>query len=225
MMNRFIGAVLGAALCLQTASAAVVVYDNSAGTFGWQIGLRDLGGVYRYGTYLDITQPPTQSGERRPGTITKWYYGNSSSSEPAICYLDCEGDNIVTAETSDLVKIIWREEVFNVYTTREYSVGESVQGLDNWRDQSSYYWHLPFSSDLTTGAPAISANSYLGVSVKMADNQWHYGWIHFVDYKTPIAWAYETAPNVPIQIPVPAPTSGIIAMTLCSIISMKRSGH
>jgi hypothetical protein len=222
MMSRVIGASLGIALSLQSASAAVVVYDNSDGTFGWQIGLRDLSGIQRYGTYLDITQPPTQSGEKRPGTITKWYRANSSSSEPAYRYVDGEG-GVETAETTNIVKIIWNDEILNVYPARDYQAGEAVQSTDRWGDQSTYYWHLPFSSDLTTGTPGISTDAYLGVRVKMADNQWHYGWIRFIDYRTPIAWAYETEPNVPIQIPVPSPGIASISLVLSGIVLRMRN--
>jgi hypothetical protein len=211
MMSRVIGVSLAAALSLQSATAAVVVYDNSDGTFGWQIGLRDLSGIQRYGTYLDITQPPTQSGEKRAGTITKWYYANSSSSEPALRYLDGEGNAQTAGTTND------------ANATRDYNAGELVGSSDNWSGGNVYYWHLPFSSDLTTGTPVITENAHLGVRVRLADNQWHYGWIHFIDYRTPIAWAYETEPNVPIQIPVPSPSAATMLLALSTTAIATRS--
>lgn len=69
---------------------------------------------------------------------------------------------------------------------------------------------------LEEGTPAVGNPAYLGVRVKMADNQWHYGWIYFTEYAWPTMWAYETEPNVPIQVPVPGPAvcAGLIVCGL-----------
>ncbi|MCC6425215.1 MAG: hypothetical protein IT435_00205 [Phycisphaerales bacterium] len=189
-------------------NAAVVVYDNSAGTFWWYSGVRPFGDPETPGSFLDITQPPTQTGERRPGTMGKWYRPNNASNEPGTRFLDAE-TGVQTARTNNWVDIYWKDAIFQAMPTRDYEPTEIVTAADNWRDQSTYFWHHPWDATFDVGTPGIGKDAYLGVRVKMTDNQWHYGWIHYLNYMTPVAWAYETEANVPIQIPVPSPSAGL----------------
>ncbi|MCC6426199.1 MAG: hypothetical protein IT435_05205 [Phycisphaerales bacterium] len=188
------------------AGAAVVVYDNSDGTFFWQLGIHDFGTDYP-GTFLDITQPPTQSGEQRPGTLAKWYFPNWSSDEPAIRQLVGEA-GVQIARTDDLVILPWDDSQVASFPVRDYQSGEMVTSAASWRWGAPYFFHLPFSFSLDEGTPAIGDPAYVGVRVMSADNQWHYGWIYFTEYAWPVMWAYETEANVPIQIPVPGPGVG-----------------
>ncbi|MCK6477295.1 MAG: hypothetical protein L6Q35_10735 [Phycisphaerales bacterium] len=200
---------------------SVVVFDNSDNQFFWEIGIKPIGAAEIPGTFLDITQPPSQSGERRPGTLGKWYRPNESSDSAAVRYLIGELD-VQTARTTDLVKIKWSDDFppYHVWATRDYLPGEHVGEDARWDTESPYFFHEPFSSSLDEGASAVGDPAYLGVRVKMADNQWHYGWIYFTEYKWPAMWAYETEPNTPIQVPVPGPSIGMSAMVgvfgLCS---------
>ncbi|MCC6427018.1 MAG: hypothetical protein IT435_09385 [Phycisphaerales bacterium] len=216
MAKRILGtsvglSAIGAAL-LAAASGpswgSVVVYDNSAGTFWWYSGVRPLGDPETPGSFLDITQPATQSGERRTGTMGKWFYPNNSSSSPGLRVLDGERE-VQTARTTEIKHLFWKDHYIHVKPTRDYLEGELVASSDNWDGQSTYFWHLPWDATFDVGTPGIGTDAYLGVRVKMADNQWHYGWIHYLDYMTPIAWAYETEPNTPIQIPVPSPSASL----------------
>ncbi len=210
-MGMLAGMTCLAGLCRET-SGAVVVYDNTDGTFGWEIGVRGLDGSVYPGTFLDITQPPTQTGEQRAGTLGKWYYPNFASDEPALRRLIGE-DGVESARTTDVVSLYWNDHHYlHVRPTRDYSSGEAINAGDNWNGGSTYFYHVPNSSDLGKGTPAISDHAYLGVRVKMTDQQWHYGWILLIDYKTPVMWAYETEPNVPVQIPVPSPAGGSIVI-------------
>ncbi len=198
-------------LCETPSLGGVVTYDNSAGTFFWQLSIRDVDGTPYPGTFLDITQPPTQSGEQRPGSLGKWYSPNQASDEPALRYLEGQ-TGLQTARTTDLVVLDWNNTHGATRPTRNYEPGERVTESDNWNTASIYFVHLPFSYSLEEGTPLIGDPSYLGVRVKMADNQWHYGWIYFTDYAWPTMWAYETEANVPIQIPVPGPGAGVFAL-------------
>ncbi len=204
------------------AGGSVVVYDNSDGTFFWKLSIRDVDGTPYPGTFLDITQPATQSGEQRPGTMGKWYKPNGASDEPAVRDLIGEA-GVETAKTTKEVTIDWNGFHFvGQHPTRDYAPGESVTASDNWNKASRYFYHLPFSYSLEEGTPAIGDPAYLGVRVKMADNQWHYGWIYFTEYQWPSKWAYETDANVPIQVPVPGPSVALFASVVGLSLSSRR---
>ncbi|MCC6426834.1 MAG: hypothetical protein IT435_08430 [Phycisphaerales bacterium] len=215
MDGRVLGTSVGIsalAAAIEFAGAAVVVYDNSDQTFFWKLSIRDIDGTPYPGTFLDITKSASeQTGEQRPGTIGKWYRPNQTSSSPATRSIIGE-DGVRTAKTTDWVWIPWKDKTFHVQPTRDYMPGELVESSDNWALESTYFWHLPFSMGFEGGSSGIGDPAYLGVRVRMADNQWHYGWIYFTEYQWPLAWAYETEPNMPIQIPVPAPSAGIYLM-------------
>ncbi len=213
-------AVLTTALLAPVSPASVVVHDNSGGVFQWKLSYNLSGTDDIIGTFLDITKPATQNGVRSPGTFGQWYEPNVSSSEPAIRYIQSEGTNRV-AETTLPVQIDWKDDVFFVRTLREYFGGEQVDGSANWKSYALYFFHLPNTENLSKGTAAISNDAYFGVQVSV-DGQLHHGWIRFVNYTTPVAWAYETQPDTPVQIPVPPPTSGANMLILCMGLSTRR---
>jgi hypothetical protein len=213
---------IGVALFATAARAEVVVFDNTDGTFDWRLGTIDIDGTFYPGTFLDITKSAAeQTGERRAGTIGQWYRPNNASDAPAIRSLIGE-DGVRTAKTTDTVRITWNDQFFFVKPTRDYAPGESVSVSDNWKLESTYFWHLPFSISLKVGSPAIGNPAYVGVRVKMPDDQWRYGWILFSEYQFPMAWAYETEPNTPIQIPVPAPAGAAMCLATGVMMSLRR---
>ncbi len=204
------------------ASAAVVTYDNHDGTFQWTRTIKLLGGDPLYGTYLDIRKPPTQSGERLPGTFGSWFRLNSSTSEPGS--FDIVGDATTEMAQSDVPKLYeWKDELFLFKAAREYGPNETVDGDDTWRLSVPHYWSLPFNFGFEGGTPLIAPLTYLGVRIKSAANTYNYGWILFENWSDPVAWAYETTPNTPIQIPVPAPASAVFVMaTLAASATPRR---
>ncbi|MBX3392560.1 MAG: hypothetical protein KF787_07920 [Phycisphaeraceae bacterium] len=212
------------ATCVMTASAraAVVVYDNRDGEFLWELSVIYDSSEYP-ANFLDITQPPSQSGERRPGTIGKWYRPNITSSGWGTRFLRGES-GVETAKTSDWVMINWNGNDYLLQPTREYLSGERVQSSDHWNIASTYFYHLPWTWDLTKGTPAISEAAYLGVRTRIA-GRWHYGWILFTEYKWPAMWAYETTPDTPIEIPIPAPGAACILLAGSMLITRRRRGR
>lgn len=130
------------------------------------------------------------------------------------------------ARTSDLTILDWNggHSNFAAYTLREYQPGEAVSTEARWEVNAPYFIHLPNSSDLSQGTPAISEHAYVGVRTKLA-GQWHYGWILFTEYKWPAMWAYETEPNTPIDIPVPAPhaAAGLMFLAAAGVLAPRRS--
>ncbi|MCC6428722.1 MAG: hypothetical protein IT435_18110 [Phycisphaerales bacterium] len=217
MNVRVIGMIAGAALVAATgasSSAAVVVYENFENEFFWEIGVHNTDHTEMPGTFLDITQPASQSGERKPGTFGKWYNPNIASGDPAIRYLRGEPSAEVV-QTTELKVLEWNGGFVAGYMLREFEGGEQVQVNARWRFTAPYFYHFPFSDDLAFGTPAISESAFVGVRTTIA-GRWHYGWILFTDLKWPYMWAYETEPDMPIQIPVPAPSAGI-CLTIASL--------
>jgi hypothetical protein len=208
-------------------SAVVVVHENFDQSFQWVRGV-DLDGDYfgeLPGTFLDITKPAAEQtpDERRPGTIGKWYLPNISSSYAAKTGLFGES-GVEIAKTTDPTLIMWQDQMYSVRMARDYAQGELVGGADNWNADAHYYWHRAFQEDFVTGTPGIGDPAYIGVRVKLADNQWHYGWIYLSEYQWPLAWAFETEPNVPIQIPVPAPAASML-MLVATATTARRSNR
>jgi hypothetical protein len=212
---------IGVALFATAARAEVVVFDNSDQTFFWKLGTIDIDGTLYPGTFLDITKSAAeQAGERRPGTIGKWYRPNDSSGSPAFRQLIGE-EGVRIAETTDVVRITWNDQFLFVKPTRDYAPGELVSESDSWKLGSTYFWHLPFSTSFEGGTSGIGDPAYVGVRVMM-NNQWHYGWIYFTEYQWPLAWAYEAEPNTPIQIPVPAPAGAAMCLATGMMMSFRR---
>lgn len=204
--SGIIGAISGAGLlgiAAGVSEAAVVVYDNSGGEFEWKLGVKfPNGDVDSLGTFLDITQPPSQSTEQRPGSFGKWFRWNHSSSEPARSVI--QGVQSNDAEQVPTIKqtLIWNGMTIKPITIRQYAAGESTSPSHGWEWGATYFYHLPFTPSFEGGTPAIDTLSYLGARVKK-NGKYHYGWILFQDYSTPIAWAYETTPDTMITIPAP----------------------
>ena len=213
---------LGVSVHAATTLAAVIVHDNSAREFVWTIGLRFTDHSELPGNFLDITQPPSQSGERLPGTFSYWIRPSYTSSDPGILFFQGE-PGAQTARTSDWVELLWNNMMIGVKPTREYFYGEHVMQPDNWLSVSTYYYLLPHSFSLAGGTPAISVAAYLGVRTQVA-GRWHYGWILFTEYLTPAMWAYETTPDTPIEIPIPAPGSACILLAGSLLITRRRRG-
>ncbi len=194
-------------------SAAVVVHDNHDQTFRWLGGFDMLGDDFgeHPGSFLDITKSPAeQTGERLSGTFGRWYTPNWSTSTPGISSITAE-DGASIAEYDDLIQLPWWEYTMSVRCVRDYAAGEHVSVGDNWNTHSVYFWHYTDGS----GPSGIGDPAYLGVRVMMS-GQWHYGWILFSEYQWPLAWAYETEPNTPIQIPIPAPSACVVACIACA---------
>ncbi|MCG3122079.1 MAG: hypothetical protein GIKADHBN_00456 [Phycisphaerales bacterium] len=200
--------VCGVAAAASQTGAAVVVFDNSAGVFEWKLSVRLADGqTASLGTFLDITQPATQSGEFKPGAFGQWFRWNSTGSEPALRFF--EGAQHNDSEQLPTIKqtLLWNGMTIKPYTIRQYEAGESTSPDHLWEWQGTYFFHLPFNSSLSEGTPAIDTLAYLGARVKK-NGKYHYGWILFQDYTTPIAWAYETTPDT--MITVPAPVASIV---------------
>ncbi|HLO39473.1 MAG TPA: hypothetical protein VK176_00510 [Phycisphaerales bacterium] len=186
--------------------ASVVIHDNRDGTFQWTPTVYLGDGNPIYGNFLDIRQSPEQSGEQKAGTLQQWFSYGFTGSSPGIWLMQGEqGTEIADAESGK--DVYWNGSNHWTVPMREYEWGQSVQSHDNWASYAVYYYSLPFSFGMTGGLPWIDDLTYFGVRIKNVDNTYTYGWVLFEDWSKPLMWAYETTPNTPIQIPIPAPNA------------------
>jgi hypothetical protein len=210
-------------LASTAANAAVIVHDNADETFQWKRSVHIFGSEDIIGTFLDITQPPTQSGTLVSGSFGRWYYPNITGSEPGLSRIISTGSS-ETARTTGSIKLYWNNQDIFVTPTREYTPSELVISDANWRSASTYFYHNPFSDDFVNGAPAISSLAYVGVRIIESEG-YRYGWILLEDYTKPVMWAYETQIGVPIQIPVPGPgvASGVLFALMSAVAPRRRA--
>jgi hypothetical protein len=218
--SAMLAGAIGLTATADIARAEVVVFDNTAGTFNWKVSISDLFEV-DYGSFLDITQPPTQSGERKSGSFGRWLGLNVSGGDPTVRDIVAVGDSEV-ADIGYQIEVDWNGMTLGTHSIREYDAGEYVDSSAAWRFGCQYFLHLPFSTDLNTGTPLISTLAYLGVK-RVVGNQINYGWILLKDYTKPVIWAYETEPNTPIQIPVPTPAGLAVGGIVGVFASLRRS--
>jgi hypothetical protein len=219
-LGAMIAFVATAAFLSPIADAAVVVHDNRDGTFQWVVSFSLVGGEIIKGNFLDITKPSDQDGNEKPTSFAQWFAPNQTSSEPGFHLISGVSSSFSnTSQTVDFVLIEWNGTTALQKPLREYSLGQSIAATDNWQGVGVYFYYLPFSDDFDSGTSAISRLAYFGVRTKI-NNKFHYGWVLLENYTTPIMWAYETVPETPIQIPVPAPSvvvvGGVLGLTMSS---------
>lgn len=208
------------ASCAGRAIGDIVYFDNSAAQFAWDESYY-LGG-FHHGTSLDITLPPTQSGEATP-------YSLQSYSEVFFT----SGQLVTTSLTPDAPNVsIARGPHTLVNSPGPYSgfvdpaVAYSAQALigptvpnGSWGVDADVDWR-----SLTLDISLIGGHAFVGVLLQLPDGT-HYGFIDLVDngYNhnpsfTPIGWGWETTPDVPIPagaVPVPASLVCLAATAMC----------
>ncbi|MCC6428534.1 MAG: hypothetical protein IT435_17160 [Phycisphaerales bacterium] len=191
------------------ARAAVVTHDNRDGTFKWTRTLHLVGEDPIYGTYLDIRLPPTQNGERLAGTLGSWLSPGITGSSPGIFQL--VGESNASVSLYDGYKTYeWNGDTITTVPIMEYQPGAFVVSSDKWNQLGMHYFALPFTYEMDGGTPLIAPLAYLGVRIKTGPSSYNYRWILFEDWTNPLMWAYETTPNTPIQIPIPAPAAWLM---------------
>jgi uncharacterized protein (TIGR03382 family) len=205
--RRSVGSLFLIAAITLPALAEPVVFDNSAGEFDW--GYYQLGNIFSGDPTLDITRAPDD--QSNPGTKTWIQRRNNpgwTSADPhdstveawtgsAIAYresvvLDHYGDwGWPSKHTHHLAKVFQPGDVIGPDAMYEDSitVNASVKNLSG--DYVFYdFWN--------------NAEGYLGIRLTIAGKT-HYGWMQVDKYcYKAISWAYETSPNTPIAVPIPA---------------------
>jgi hypothetical protein len=210
---------LGAMATATIARSDIVVFDNSDGTFFWEQGY--VG--YSTGTFLDITQPATQSGERLPNTFGSWFSVGEGTPHWNIASIRGDGPARVVAEDEPTVLIDETGTAQDFYFVRELGIGDIVAPDMNFATRPPTFVGNSYTNP-DTYVP-IDLPAYIGVSFEI-DSATHYGWILVEwannDYDHPVrplAWAYETDANTPIRIPGPG---GLTLLGLAAVLGPRR---
>ncbi len=191
------------------AHAAVVIHDNRDGAFQWTRTLYFGDGNPQYGTYLDIRQSPQQSGEHTPGSFLNWFSFGFTGSSPGIFSIESR-DGGEIAFNEEPKHYTWNGGPITTTPVNEFLPGEQVDQEFRWEAWGMHFFALPFSVSMDGGTPLIEPLAFLGVRIKNGPNSYNYGWILYENWTNPLMWGYETTPNTPIQIPVPAPGAAMV---------------
>lgn len=187
--------------------AEVIVHDNSDGTFEWDFRYYNSGGgEWVEGNALDITQPPTQSGEYSPNGLYYFWYEAFTSCDLVTRSIGRLDDGVVRVASSGVEEVVQSCGQYFVTPIAEFESEEAV-GPD-----ATYVESEPASvfSWNASAIPFLGDHAYIGVRLEI-DGAFHYGWIEVEWQPTPAysarylpqSWAWETESDTPITIPVP----------------------
>jgi len=218
------------ALVAGTASAAhasIQYFNNAGGAFVWESST--FFSEFIPGTFLDITQPPSQSGAQTPFSI-------QSFSEPLFFSRQFVTTTLVADDASRISFARGPHQIMHplpdiagecdpaVALASGVMIDGDVPGAA-WSD----YADVNFRADMIDQS-LIGGRSFVGVKLHMADGV-HFGWIDLQDngYNAnpsfvPLAWAYETTPDTPLPAGVvPAPgTLSLLALTAAPLLARRR---
>jgi len=208
-----------------SAPAAVVSFQNHNSAFDWRCV---VDGNASQATWLDITQPATQSGASSAHAFYMQRFTGFSTphfNEDRIVGVTADA-RIARRPTS--IALTDEEGIINSFAfARSFAPGSEVgAGLSFHQSAhvavTNFYTQPLIERLLPTG--------FVGVSV-LLDDGLHYGWIELAAVENPggiyieydvVSWGYETQAGVGIVIPAPA--SGLVAggLGLCGLARRRR---
>ncbi|MBL0922398.1 MAG: hypothetical protein IBJ10_09765 [Phycisphaerales bacterium] len=217
-------AVIASAAFGSGACAGVVKFQNVGEQFDWRC---ILDGNASQATWLDITQPASQSGAASAVAFAVTRFTGFSTphfNEDRIAGVTADA-RIVRRPSA--IALMDEEGVVNSFGfARSFAPGKGV-GPSLAFHQTAHvavtnFYTSPFiERTLPTG--------YVGVSVLLQDGV-HYGWIHleaaenalglFEEYNV-LGWAYETQPGVAIVVPGPG-AAGLVGVGLIGWAGRRR---
>lgn len=218
-----------ATACLIAASAAsgsVVRFQNTGGQFDWRF---TVDGDSTHATWLDITQPASQSGFEDTASFgLRRFTGFSTPhfNEDRIYGVTSEA-RIVRRDAAIFLED--EEGIDNAFGfARSFAPGADIGPGMNFQQTA----HIAVTNFYTT--PMIERTlptGYVGVSVLQSDGV-HYGWIRlaavenpggvYIDYDL-VSWAYETLPGVAIAVPAPNAGLALVGLSLCGLARRRRA--
>jgi hypothetical protein len=207
------------------AAGSIVYFNNSGGQFVWQESFYLAG--FHHGTSLDITQPPSQSGEITPYSIHSFSESFLTSGETVTTSLRADASTVSVSQAPRILVNTPGPYARFVDPPVVYAVGELVSASTpngDWDSYADVNWR---SSQ--TDISLINGRAFVGVKLEMPDGP-HYGWIDLIDngyYASPsfvaAAWAWETTPNTPLPAGmVPGPGSLVCLMMAGMRVAQRR---
>lgn len=219
-LGAFIPLAIGA-----SASAAVVSFQNQGGAFDWRCV---LDGNPAQATWLDITQPATQTGESSARSFFLQRFTGFTTphfNEDRIVGVTADAR---IARRSTSIALTDEEGIVNSFAfARSFAPGSEVGAGLNFHQSAhvavTNFYTEPFIERLLP-------TGFVGVSVNLADGV-HYGFIELAPVESPfgifieydvVSWGYET--QVGVGIVIPAPACGLVAggLGLCGLARRRR---
>lgn len=212
--------VVGASAC-----ASVVSFQNHGAAFDWRCV---VDGNASQATWLDITQPATQSGES--GSHSFFLQRFTGFSTPHF------NEDRIVGVTADAriarrpasIALTDEEGIVNSFAfARSFAPGSAVGPGLNFQQSA----HVAVTNFYTSPLiQRVLPTGVVGVSVALSDGL-HFGWIElaavenpggiFVEYNV-LSWGYET--QVGVAIVIPAPGCGlVVGLGLCGLARRRRS--
>jgi len=228
MLRTLIAVGVVAALLGSPALGEPIIFDNRDGEFDWNYTCDPSVCIPDPGTYLDITQTPSQSGESSEFTFQLYW-----DTSPATPHWDIRGLGQWLLNQPDEQRIATDDEptlllgdggtVEEFYFARELGPGDIVDGELNMRI-FAYLWAYNPGNPTPEVTEVIDRPSYIGVSL-IRNSQLHYGWIlvdspdkfYLAGNFEPLLWAFETTPDTPIAIPDLSCTGDVDGNTIVGI--------
>ncbi len=183
-----------------------IIFDNRNGEFEWS--------YFCYckppsGTFVDVTQSPSQSGESSDTNFGLLYLPEVATPHWVTRWLTNADDfppDMIQVAADDVATVLVDETGIptDFYFARELGPGDIVDGGMNMR-HSGALWVFNPGGPFPEVLEMIDTPTFIGVSF-IRNAQLHYGWI-LVDTITfeinfePLMWAYESTPDTPIVIP------------------------
>lgn len=214
------------AIAASGVSASVLRFHNTGGQFDWRFS---IDGDTTHATWLDITQPASQSGfEDLDSFGLRRFTGFSTPhfNEDRLYGVTADA-KIVRRDAAIFLQD--EEGIDNAFGFARSFAPETHIGPGMNFQQSA---HIAVTNFYTS--PLIERTlptGFVGVSVLKSDGV-HYGWIQMAAVENPggvyieydlVAWAYETAAGVPIVVPAPSAGMGLLGMSLCGLARRRRA--
>jgi hypothetical protein len=204
--------IAAALACGAAALADPIVFDNSGGTFVWELYWPDF---EQDGAYFLLDEPPTQDGGYDINGLRQYFDPGDLSPrfrELLITTRTFGKPDSTARVVQDSEPIILLDEdgaEIEFYFATVLLPGDSVgpgQNFATFGQLGAWNWSADPDS-----IHVIPQNSYVGVSI-LEDDGVHYGWVRlWLEYREdfpsvpdlfhPVAWGYETEPDTPIAIP------------------------
>lgn len=201
-------------VCAGPVCGGIIYHDNAAGRFFWQESYYLAG--FHHGTSLDITLPPTQSGEVTSYSLQSYSEVYLTSGQTVTTSVAADGAGASVGQAPRIIVNSPGPYARFVDPATAYAadagIGPTVPG-GTWAAYADVNWRSG-----PTDVSLIGGHAFIGVRLNMPDGL-HYGWVDLVDngyYGAPsfsaLGWAWETTPNTPLPagaIPGPATLAGI----------------
>ncbi|MBC7773633.1 MAG: hypothetical protein H7210_14150 [Pyrinomonadaceae bacterium] len=210
--------------CAGPAVGDVVYFDNSGGEFVWEESW--FFGDFHHGTSLDITLPPSQSGEATPYSLQSYSEIYFTSGQLVTTSLTPDQPGNVTVARGPETFVNPGPWSGNVDPAIAFAAGDPIGPAvpgGTWGANADVDWRSGIQD-----VSLIDGHAFIGVCLQLPDGP-HYGWIDLVDngYNAgrsfvALGWAWETTPNTALPAgTVPGPAA-LACFAVAGVSALRR---